>query len=56
MRLIKSRKWRHCKRCQGDIIKGSMYWPQRNNKAVCFDCATKPKIESFICKVMEWLK
>ncbi len=55
MRVVKSKKYRTCKKCQCDIFSGEYYYPQRNKKAVCFFCGKKPVLETFLSKLLGWL-
>lgn len=45
MRLVNSRKVRHCKKCNEYIFLNGLYYPQRRNKAICFKCGYKRKFK-----------
>lgn len=55
MALTEAKKTHKCKRGH-TINKGDQYYPQRRNKALCFNCGYKPKRKTFIYKLLEWLK
>jgi len=46
-----------CKRGH-DINAGDLYYPQRRNKKLCFECGRKSTVKpkSFIVKIIEWMK
>lgn len=60
MRLVKASKYHKCKKgC--DIWSGAYYFPQRRNKAICFECgrnkdrnikAENKKLLIFICLML----
>ena len=57
MRLAAARKLHECKKCHDDIWPGDDYYPQRREKAICFNCGVKStkKVKTLIGKLFNWL-
>lgn len=54
MKVCKSRKLHHCRKCNDTIWPNSFYYPQRKNKALCLKCGRKSKT-TLTSKFLTWL-